>query len=454
MRALTKKGLEHAFVNKLEMKLKSAVNGLNSQRRAELKEREEEEIANRRREEEADSLELVATRKLADNLDWENFENKLAGMNMNEPIEVVIDANGVGTGNVNFHNALTASFISKNYTETIDLLTTRFPKGEKKTDALWLMQAKAFSEVGDFNQALHASGVLIQNSASHSRGGWQRGEERLMAVTLGANAAMVLGKSEIAVKYYQAVLKYDPDNKLVMTQYKLLKKVIKIIAEAEKEITKGYNKKGIELIYDALSKIKGLDVDSLLFRSVVILMLGRAESSMNKHEEAIEHLDFVVQTRENEKSCSQKLLMEAFGFRAEANVLDDSYDDAVSDFRSAMELAPDDVKRDMQMKLNEASQKRDRWNGGQKDHYYNEHRGFPDGRPPERDNIKILDLPVNLAEHPGEVACSWVRKSYKKLARKYHPDKYKGSQKRASRKFDEIAAAKKLLEEEWKCKGK
>jgi len=105
------------------------------------------------------------------------------------------------------------------------------------------------------------------------------------------------------------------------------------------------------------------------------------------------------------------------------------------------------------VKLQQAQRQKDLWNGGQKDHYYNEHRGFPDGRPPERDNVKILDLPVNLAEHPGEIACSWVRKNYKKLARKYHPDKYKGNVNRARRKFDEIAQAKKILEEQWNCKG-
>ena len=52
---------------------------------------------------------------------------------------------------------------------------------------------------------------------------------------------------------------------------------------------------------------------------------------------------------------------------------------------------------------------------------------------------------------PNGILCN---KCHTTVERLYHPDKYKGSQKRASRKFDEIAAAKKLLEEEWKCKGK
>ena len=131
-----------------------------------------------------------------------------------------------------------------------------------------------------------------------------------MAVGLGANAAMVLGKTENAKKFYQAVLKFDPENKEVRKQYKLLKDVIKGMEKAEKQITEGYNKKGIEIIQETMSKMKGLDVDSLLFRSTILLKLGRAESSMNKHEEALEHLDFVVKVREEDESCSPKLKIE------------------------------------------------------------------------------------------------------------------------------------------------
>jgi len=450
LRALAKKNtLEAAFVNKLEVKLKSALNGLNSQRKKEEKEREEELLEEKRREEEAASVKEVERRKMEEESDWRNFEAKLDA----NAYGIQVNADGTTVDHADYYRSLFESFsVKKNYTATVEILAS-FPPNVKKSDAIWLIQARSNFLLGDFTAALHAAGVLVQNAASHSS--WERGEERLMAVNLGANAAMVLGKTDSAKKFYQAVLKFDPDNKEVRKQYKLLKDVIKIMSKAEKQIVDGYNKKGVELIHDCLSKMRGLDVDSLLFRSVILLKLGRAESSMNKHEEALEHLDFVIKVREEEKSCSPKLKIEAYKYRAEANMLDDSYDDAVNDYRSAMELAGGgEDKRELQMELNKASRQRDSWNGGQKDHYYNEHNGFPDGRPPERDNIKILGLPVNLAEHPGEVACSWVRKQYKQLARKYHPDKYKGNVKRAQRKFDEIAAAKKILEEQWKCRGK
>ena len=42
-------------------------------------------------------------------------------------------------------------------------------------------------------------------------------------MTLGANAAMELGNSGKALKFYKTVLKYDPDQKEIKAQYRKLK---------------------------------------------------------------------------------------------------------------------------------------------------------------------------------------------------------------------------------------
>lgn len=80
--------------------------------------------------------------------------------------------------------------------------------------------------------------------------------------------------------------------------------------------------------------------------------------------------------------------------RADALLLDMDYDEAVQDFRAAFELVPEDdetgEKRELQQKIQSTMHQQDLWNGGQKDHRFNEHTGYPDGRPPERDHAKIL----------------------------------------------------------------
>ena len=82
---------------------------------------------------------------------------------------------------------------------------------------------------------------------------------------------------------------------------------------------------------------------------------------------------------------------------------------------------------------------------------YNEDTGYPDGRPPERDHAKILQLPIDLEERSKEIKCAWLKKQFKALVRKYHPDKYKGNKKRAARKFKEVKEAKEIISEAWQC---
>ena len=69
-----------------------------------------------------------------------------------------------------------------------------------------------------------------------------------------------------------------------------------------------------------------------------------------------------------------------------------------------------------------------------------------------RDHKAVLELPANLDEIPKEKQCDWIKKQYKKLARKWHPDKAKGSKARAGRKMNDIAEAKEVLDKQLGCK--
>ena len=91
------------------------------------------------------------------------------------------------------------------------------------------------------------------------------------------------------------------------------------------------------------------------------------------------------------------------------------------------------------------------WNGGKKDYRFNEETGYPDGMPPQRDHAKILQLPIDLESRDTSVKCAWLKKQFKALVKKYHPDKYKGNKKRAARKFKEVKEAKEIIAREWHC---
>ena len=71
----------------------------------------------------------------------------------------------------------------------------------------------------------------------------------------------------------------------------------------------------------------------------------------------------------------------------------------------------------------------------------------------DRDHSVVLQLPVNINELGQKSRCMWVKKQYKLMAKKWHPDKAKGDKKRASRKMSEVAEAKKALVAQFQCRG-
>ena len=273
-------------------------------------------------------------------------------------------------------------------------------------------------------------------------------------MTIGANAAMMLGMTDKANKFYQTTLKFDPDNNTARTQYRGLKKVIKLLGQAEDQIEKGYFKTAAQHIDECLSAMRGLDVDSPLFRSKVALKLCTVLASMNQAEEALNQCNTAVEVREDD-TVSTEMKKEAYLLRAEALLQDFDYDGAITDFRKAAELSEElsneEETHRLRMRLKEVMHEKKKWDGGEKDHWHNEHTGFPNGKPMERDHIKILGLPINLEEHNKEIKCSWLKKKFKELVRKYHPDKYKGNKMRAARKFKEVTDSKGFLSESWQC---
>ena len=212
------------------------------------------------------------------------------------------------------------------------------------------------------------------------------------------------------------------------------------------------------IIDDCQLAMRGLDVDSPLFRSKIQLKQCTILSGMGKHEEALANCDAAVELRvHNAEVVTAASRKEAHLVRGEALLLDMDYDEAVQDFRAAVHLLPDndpafrEERRELEHKLQATMHQQGQWNGGQKDQRYNEHNGYPEGRPPERDQAKILQLPIDLEERDKSIRCAWVKKQFKLLVRKFHPDKYKGNKKRGARKFKEVTDAKEIMSKQWGC---
>jgi len=468
IRALLKSGIEVDFKEKCERSLQWALGSVRKQRERERRAALEEAKLEQRRELERLAMGEAEERRLEYEANFEKFGEEMKEKLMSGSLVADIAAASATVGadgtveteeedNGAAKNQLIATVV-ESFVEgaeasvTLRLLKKMSPS-DKTVDIL-LIEARCHETLGNHQQALSAAGKLISKAANHDP--WLNDSPRMLAATLGANAAMQLGLSDNALSFYQTVLKFDPEQERARKQYRGLKKVVKQLNKAEEQIQQGYNKKASEHVDDCLSAMRGLDVDSPLFRSKIQLKQCTILSGMGKYEEALNNCDTAVELREQHGAVvSAESRKEAHLVRAEALLLDMDYDEAVSDFRVAFDLVPEDdetgEKRELHQKLQEAMHQQKLWNGGEKDYRYNENTGYPDGRPPERDHAKILQLPIDLEQRSKEIKCAWLKKQFKVLVRQYHPDKYKGNKKRAARKFKEVKEAKEIISSAWDC---
>eukprot|EP00985_Skeletonema_marinoi_P008348 scaffold3764_cov66-Skeletonema_marinoi.AAC.1 len=469
IRALLKSGIEVDFKEKCERSLQWALGSVRKQRERERRAALEEAKLEQRRELERLAMGEAEERRLEYEANFEKFGEEMKEKLMRGSLvadvaaaSATVGADGTvetteeednGAAKKELMKIVVESFVEGAEASVTLRLLKKMSPSDKTVDIL-LIEARCHETLGNHQQALSAAGKLISKAANHDP--WLNDSPRMLAATLGANAAMQLGLSDNALSFYQTVLKFDPEQERARKQYRGLKKVVKQLNKAEEQIQQGYNKKASEHVDDCLSAMRGLDVDSPLFRSKIQLKQCTILSGMGKYEEALNNCDTAVELREQHGAVvSAESRKEAHLVRAEALLLDMDYDEAVSDFRVAFDLVPEDdetgEKRELHQKLQEAMHQQKLWNGGEKDYRYNENTGYPDGRPPERDHAKILQLPIDLEQRSKEIKCAWLKKQFKVLVRQYHPDKYKGNKKRAARKFKEVKEAKDFISSAWDC---
>eukprot|EP00537_Pseudo-nitzschia_pungens_P005953 CAMPEP_0172360826 /NCGR_PEP_ID=MMETSP1060-20121228/4780_1 /TAXON_ID=37318 /ORGANISM="Pseudo-nitzschia pungens, Strain cf. cingulata" /LENGTH=652 /DNA_ID=CAMNT_0013082915 /DNA_START=36 /DNA_END=1994 /DNA_ORIENTATION=+ len=464
IRALLKTGIEVDFVERCKRSLQWAFGSIQRQREREKREAIEEAKLEARKAEERAAMEEARKRKEEYEAGFLKFGVKIQDSIAESAAESSASVGADGSVDTETDNEakglildVKRTFVQSgplggNCTEVLQL-TKKIRPSDKSTDIL-LIEARCHEMLGDHKNALKTAGRLIQKAASYTP--WINDSPRMIAVTLGANAAMQLGLSDNALSFYQTVLKFDPEQEKTRKQYRGLKKVVKLMGKADEQIEKGYNKAASDFVDDCLSAMRGLDVDSPLFRSKIQLKQCTILSGMAKHEEALSNCDSAVEQRAGNDAVSADSLKEAYLVRGEALLLDMDYDEAVQDFRMAFDLVPEDEehmeeKHELNQKLQQTKHQQELWNGGVKDMRFNEHTGYPDGRPPQRDHAKILQLPIDLEERSKEIKCAWLKKQFKVLVRKFHPDKYKGNKKRAARKFKEVKEAKEIISKAWDC---
>merc|ERR1719219_2234600 len=215
-----------------------------------------------------------------------------------------------------------------------------------------------------------------------------------------------LGEGDESLQQIRECLKLDPEHKDCYPFYKKVKKVVKFLTAAqEAQITQDWE----ECITAANKVLKNEHkIEKIRFHGY----------DKQCHCQLQEGSD----ATETRKSCDEALRIteepRILCDRAEAYLAEEMYDEAVNDYRRALELDEN---------FNKAKEGLDTAQKRQK-------------QASKRDYYKILGVRRNANKKD-------VKKAYKDLAKKWHPDKFQeeNEKKIAEKKFMDIAAAYEVL---------
>lgn len=218
-----------------------------------------------------------------------------------------------------------------------------------------------------------------------------------------------LGHATESLTEIRECLKLDPEHKDCFPFYKKIKKVEKFLSEAD---AYSEQKDYVACAESAQKVLKYEDeIEMIVFNAKQLLC-----SCYTKDEQTALAIQFCREALEISQEAS------VYCDRAEAYIQSEMYDDAIRDYKDALQIdetltrAKEGLQR--AQKLQHQAEKRD---------YY-----------------KILGVKRTATKKE-------IVKAYRKAAQKWHPDNFKGDEKKmAEKKFIDIAAAKEVLTDEEK----
>lgn len=220
-----------------------------------------------------------------------------------------------------------------------------------------------------------------------------------------------VGHATDSLKAIRECLKLDPEHKNCFAFYKKIKNVVKYLTDAD---LANENKEYVRCIESANKVLKQeKEIQPIIFEANRFLCSCYVNTEQS--EEAISACSDALQINEESN---------VYCDRAEAYLQTEMYDDAIRDYRAALEI---------DRHLDRAKEGLNKAENRQK-------------QAEKRDYYKILDVKRTATKKE-------IVKAYRKAAQKWHPDNYQTDEKMkkiAEKKFIDIAAAKEVLTDEEK----
>ena len=236
--------------------------------------------------------------------------------------------------------------------------------------------------------------------------------DNIEALELRGGAYYILGEIETAMNHYRKGLKYDPEHVGCKGGYRLIKKIQTYMKNAEKaNAARDYASAIKHLINLAAVDPQHRTITPKALLDLAVTYQSNKEYSLAK--------DAALKCLEREEG-------NAFAYRILGQVCmeTEEYEEAAQRFRKAAELSPGDGTINDELSKAEAALKQSK----QKDYY------------------KILE--ISRRANPKQ-----IKKAYRELALKWHPDKHVEAEKEAAEKqFQLVAEAYEVLSDDEKRK--
>ncbi|KAL2933180.1 DnaJ protein P58IPK-like protein [Bienertia sinuspersici] len=261
-----------------------------------------------------------------------------------------------------------------------------------------LLKVKLLLSSKDYSGAIAETGYILKED-----------EDNLDALLVRGRAYYYLADHDVAMRHYQKGLRLDPEHSELKKAYFGLKKLQKKTKSAEDNLEKGKLRLAVEDYKAAIA----LDPDHVAHNVHLHLGLCKVLVKLGRGKDALSSCTEVLTIDEE--------FIEALVQRGEAKLLTEDWEGAVEDLKAAAQKSPQDSSiREVLMRAEKALKLSKR-----------------------KDWYKILGVSktASVAE---------IKRAYKKLALKWHPDKNNDNREEAENKFREIAAAYEVLSDDEK----
>ncbi|KAJ3083276.1 DnaJ sub C member 3 [Quaeritorhiza haematococci] len=292
-----------------------------------------------------------------------------------------------------------AAINSKNYDQAIEHLAHCLSVSPHNIE-FRMQRAEAYVEKGDFELAV----------GDFSRASTIKPDNTIALLKL-SNLHVKLGEPTQALSSVRECLKYDPEHKQCKKTFKEIKKLDKSLKKME-EMSERRKWKDV---LGVLQGNKGLiaEVEKLGAKPLLKTLYEKMCQSFAELKEHDKSVTWCSKTLELD---SQNL--EALLYRAQSKMAQEEYEEAMRDYQKAHEINQNDSR------ASEGYQRAQRLMrmAGRKDYY------------------KVLGVPRDASTRD-------IKKAFRKLAQKWHPDKYEGDlpQEQVVKKMSEINEAYEVL---------